>query len=357
MNILLIYGGASCEHDISLLTAHLAKDYFDGKIYCCYFTKQNKCYLLPNGTAPAQHKDATKFPQLTFDFGNGGVLVKGLFGVKKIAVDVAVNCCHGRCGEDGAVASLCALANVPLVGSNVIASALTMDKGHTKAVLRSLKVPVVSGRVLLYGDLANVANKIKGLAYPIIVKPCSLGSSLGVSVCYNLQQLKESLSQAFYYDDRVLCEHLLANCLDLNCSAMVVDGKVVTSKVDVSTTKNAFLTFEDKYVQGNDQIKQVSQIAEEKVRALTAFTYQRLGLSGVVRVDYLQDEQGKLYLNEVNSIPGSLAYNLFKQDMSRKQFGNALVKQAMDIAKHQLTLITSVDTGILSVNGCKGSKS
>ena len=146
MNILLIYGGDSCEHDISVITACLAKGLFDGNLYCAYFTPDNKCFLADTNLTPYGHTVAQWDTELLWEFGKSQIaLVKaGKSKVfKRIHIDVAVNCCHGVNGEEGAVASLCNYCKIPLVGSGVIPSAVAMDKVVTKQVLQSLQLPVL----------------------------------------------------------------------------------------------------------------------------------------------------------------------------------------------------------------------
>ncbi len=334
MNILIIYGGQSCEHDISIITACLAKGYFDGQIISAYFDKENCCYLVPNNLTPSKHMEVKLNQQLLFCFGEKRVAVcKGKKIKKYLNVDVVVNCCHGVCGEDGTIAGICRLLDVPLVGTDLLSSAIAMDKIATKHALRAIGMPTVAGKRITYKQYQNGTYSTGNLGYPVIVKPNKLGSSIGITLCHDKSQLKQALEVAFRYDNTVLCEKAFTDFYEINCSAMCVDGAVQTSEVDAPITTHELLTFEDKYVASGKQLLITNEIDNDiatSVKSMTEQIYQRLGFSGVIRVDYLVDNKsGKIYVNEINSIPGSLAYGLWNKTYSAKTFGHILVTQAI----------------------------
>lgn len=357
MNILIIYGGQSCEHDISIITACLAKGYFDGQIISAYLDKQNRCFLVPNNLTPSKHTYAKLNKQLLFCFGERRVAVcKGKKIKKYLNVDVVVNCCHGVCGEDGTIAGICQLLDVPIVGSNLLSSATAMDKIATKQALRAIGMPTVAGKRITVEQYQNGTYSTGNLGYPVIVKPNKLGSSIGITLCHNKSQLKQALEIAFRYDNVVLCEKALTSFYEINCSAMRVDGAVQTSQVDAPITTHDLLTFEDKYV-ANGKLSTVTNDIDSDIattaKVMTEQIYQQLGFGGVVRVDYLVDKvTNKIYANEVNSIPGSLAYGLWSNTYSAKTFGKVLIEQALvDYQQnHQLehTFTSSVLSGAIN---------
>ncbi|MCM1043127.1 MAG: ATP-grasp domain-containing protein [Corallococcus sp.] len=336
MNILLIYGGKSCEHDISIITACLAKGYFDGNLYCAYMDYDNKCYLVPTDYTPVMHTKAKLRSEISFTLGSDCICVgKGIFK-KKIKIDVAVNCCHGVNGEDGAVAGLCALMNLPCVGSGVIASGVAMDKALTKYVLKGADVPALDGFAIVKSDLESgrAFAAARKLGFPVIIKPCTLGSSIGIEVVKDESQFKTSVRNAFLYDGRLLIEKALCDFYELNCSAMTKEGKVIVSAVERPYTTGDILSFEDKYVRGGKGFDPKSDKEEithvDEVKQLTEKVYKLLNMSGVVRVDFIIDKPtGKLYVNEINTIPGSLAYNLWRGEYKRMQFGRTLTDEAV----------------------------
>ena len=353
MNILIIYGGQSCEHDISIITACLAKGYFRGNIVSAYFDKQNRCFAVPNDFTPAKHTNCTFREQISFCFGEKRIAIcKGKRVKRYVEIDVAVNCCHGVCGEDGTVSAICQMMGVPLVGSNLLSSAIAMDKIATKQALRAIGMPTIRGRHITRKQFEEGTYSTGNLGFPIIVKPNKLGSSIGITLCHNKDELKNALKVAFSYDNDVLCERALTNFYEVNCSAMRVNNAVQTSDVDMSITAHDLLTFEDKYISQSKWCKPVIDINVEvqtAVKNMTQQIYQKLAFSGVIRVDYLVDKtDGKIYVNEINSIPGSLAYGLWSNIYSQSQFGKLLVEQAVLDFQSDAKLVRSYDSSVLN---------
>ena len=356
MNIMIIYGGKSCEHDISIITACLAKGYFRGDIYSVYFDRNNRAYLVDNDLTPRGHVTKKLTKRVTFVFGEGKIAISnGILSPKTVPIDVAVTCCHGLSGEDGCIAALCQLACIPLVGSDITSSAVAMDKIITKHVLNDMGMPTVKGVALTKTDIGNLTQGVEGLSYPLIVKPAMLGSSIGVEVCHSEEQLRIALNKAFTYCEKVLCEEALTDFGELNCAAMRVGGKVETSIVDCPMTTHDILTFADKYISNEAFEKPPVDVAEEvkdEVKRLTAEIYTKLGFSGVIRVDYLLDKiTGKLYVNEINTTPGSLAYGLWEGKYSRTQYGEALVDQAIADYRELQQRVYTFESGVLNGGG------
>lgn len=348
MNVLIIYGGKSCENEISVITGCLATSYFLGNVFCVYFDKNNKCYLT-NGLSPQQHKSAKFRYEVVFLFGERKIaLVRKGRIAKTVNLDVAVNCCHGVCGEDGTVAALCKLTGVPLVGSDIAASAIAMDKELCKIMLRAKRFPVLPSVTLFKNDNVDLSE----IKLPVVVKPCNLGSSIGVAVCHTTEQLGRALDVAFCYDNKVLCENALLDFSEPNCSAMRVNGQIQTSRVDLPVASGEMLSFDDKYI-GERKTNVCNTLCDlslsDKVRKLTEKIYDALGFSGVVRVDFLLNKtNGKLYVNEINSIPGSLAYGLWQDKYSRSEFGRLLTEQALADRSEQNKLVFDYVSDVLS---------
>ena len=353
MNILIIYGGKSCEHDISIITACLARGYFEGELYSAYIDKDNKCYLVPNDFTPRKHVE-TKFNKMVvFKLGEGAIAVmRGRRVVKTVRIDVAVNCCHGVNGEDGAIAALCQMASIPLVGSDIASSAVAMDKALCKRALNSFGVPTVKGVEVTKRDLPQLKKRISRLNFPLIVKPCKLGSSIGVEVCKSYEDLEDALTRAFRLDPKVLIEEALTDFTELNCAAKRVKDEIMLSVIDQPLTTHDILTFADKYV-SNEAYERKKLPLDEKVASeverLTTLVYDKLGFSGVIRVDYLLDKStGKLYVNEINTTPGSLAYGLWEAKFSRTAYGEALVEQAIADYRELQSFVYDFNSGVLS---------
>lgn len=340
MNILLVYGGKSNEHDVSLITACLAKGYFEGNLYCAYFTRQNECFWVGDNLTPQDHTRTKLKKRIVFPTGKGSIWVmRGRHVTQKIKIDVAVNCCHGGCGEDGALAGMLALCGIPAVSSGVASSGIAMDKVLTKRLLDGLGFDVVDGVALTKSQFdACQTDELKKLGFPLIVKPSKLGSSIGIALAKNKRELASALQTAFCYDNTVLCEKALGSFTEYNCAVMTVDGKVTASRVESPVASGELLSFADKYLDGAyipktakmPTVPHLNNDLEAKIKEISQKIYVLLGFSGVVRFDFLRDDDSQvLYINEINTIPGSLAYNLFGSDFSQVEFGSVLVSQAL----------------------------
>lgn len=321
-NILVVFGGESVEHDISVITALQTMK---------AIRKTDKIiplYIMPNGKAvTADNLDDAK---TYLDFGKS---VKNLKEVnfsfyqpimyilsknkirQKILVDVALLCTHGHGGEDGSIQGLFELNKIPYTSCDLSSSAITMDKFLTKVVLDEKKIAVVKYE---HFDIWQYkANKeeikqriLKNVNLPCIIKPAKGGSSVGISICENEQMLEQTIEECFVYDFSLVVEKFLSGAREFCCAVCQSGGKLVTSKVE-EVKKGKIFTFEEKYLMPKEKEKsEIPKKLEEKIKELARQSYLALGCGGVVRVDFLLDEN-KLYVNEVNSIPGSLAFNLF----------------------------------------------
>ncbi|MCH5156367.1 MAG: ATP-grasp domain-containing protein [Clostridiales bacterium] len=358
MNIMIVYGGKSCEHDISIITACLAKGYFRGNIYSVYLDKNNRAYLAGNDWTPRDHVTKKLTKPVTFVLGEGKIAIrKNRLSVEQVPIDVVINCCHGLNGEDGCVAALCQLTGIPLVGSDIASSAVAMDKVLTKRVLKDINMPVVNGVEVTKSDVKQFMKDCGGLNFPIIVKPSMLGSSIGVEVAHDADELSNAINHALRYDDKLLCEEALTDFIELNCSALKANGVILTSVVDTPVTVHDVLTFADKYLASDSQVKPVvvDDDIKNQVKKITSQIYSKLNFGGVIRVDFLYDNKtGKLYVNEINTTPGSLAYGLWELTYSRTHYGEALVEQAIADYREMQQHVFTFESGVL--DGLNGSK-
>lgn len=378
MNILLVYGGKSCEHDISIITAGLAKKYFDGNIYCCYFDQNNQAYLVDNNLTPQQHKTTKHKSKVVFVVGSSTVRIDKGARHTKLHIDCIVNCCHGGMGEDGILAGMVAMCDIPMVGSGNIASGIAMDKIATKHLLEGAGIAIVAGvGVDRYSyDSGQYVEDIAHLQYPLIVKPATLGSSIGIGIAHDNKELDNALVVALSYDNRVLVEQLVSPMVEYNCSVMRVGGKILSSSIDRPLSSGQILSFADKYLANGKMthsIVDIDSTLSSCIARLSRRIYRLLGMSGVVRIDYIYvptaskttehvgDSSsvlgedvvqyngnsplsavynkaistepacplGMLYVNEINTIPGSLAYSLWQDKFTARQFGMLLVEQAI----------------------------
>ena len=310
-NIVLLFGGDSCEHDVSVITA-----------LSVYNSIKEICRILPiyvkNGTFYLCKKSLKinkirNFSQKNFSevaFASGGMSMLSR-KKKKIPIFCAVNCCHGGCGENGALAGLLENARIPQTSPGVYQSALFMDKVFTKYFLEKKKISVVPYRVVSKDDY-DVA---KELGFPLIVKPARQGSSIGIGVVENEDKLPDAIDLAASFDDKIIVEKALVGFTELNCAAYRKGKVVIVSEIEKIVSDKKYYDFDSKYVK-NDVSREIPANIDEKItdriKNITKSLYVSSELKGVVRVDFLLSATGKLYVNEVNTVPGSLAFYLFK---------------------------------------------
>ena len=308
----ILFGGRSYEHDISVITAAQVAANLKGDVFPIY-ARGGSFYLVKSEMDVADFASkAVKLREAHFERkGDKGCLVSG---GRKIFLDCMILCCHGGEGEDGRFSALMEVFDIPYTASDPLASAVTMDKAAAKIFFDHFGFPNAKGRILrVCDDLENLSD----LHYPLIVKPAHLGSSIGIAVAKGESALKEALETAFAFDEEVLVEEVIEGAKELNCAAFCEGENVVISAVESPVSWHEFLTFDDKYrggkyKYGSDAVVEPS--LEKKVKETTERVYRALGLFGIARVDYLYDKaQDVLYLNEVNSQPGSLAYYLFEK--------------------------------------------
>ncbi len=328
--ILVLYGGKSVEHDISIITALQAMNSICGvyDFLPVYVTHEGEFVTGDNLTDVNIYSDfytlVKNVKYIRFNLGKGEVLICKGRKQKKFTPSAALVCMHGLNGEDGAVSGLMQLCQIPYTCPSVQASSTCMDKETAKIVLAKYGVPVcdyVAGENI---DLNKAARKLK---FPIIVKPSRCGSSIGIKKCENMEELKYAVEIAKFYDKKVILEHFLTKRREFNCACMISNGNCTVSKVCEVKSKGLF-DFDEKYL--ND--KPISSFDVEKrvankVKLLTEKTCLALGCDGVVRVDFLMDENANLMVNEVNTIPGSLAFYLFS---SMKEIVIEMIEEAKE---------------------------
>ncbi len=341
----VIFGSRSCEREVSIISAvqlmrHADQEKYD--IIPVYIDESGNWYtgdaLKDIGSFKPFNPDKkgiTKvFPDLSS--GSGALLTHargtGLFSKDRIEIaariDVYIIVMHGLHGEDGTIQGLLELANVPYTSTGVAGSALGMDKIMMKQFFRGADLPVLPGigvtRTRYLSEPKSVFEEVeKELGYPVFVKPANLGSSIGVNRADDRESLEDSLQLAFEYDRRVLIEAGLDKPIELNCSVFGYDEEIEASPIEMPINQDEFLDFKDKYLasggsKGMASLHRVlpAPIEDElrdEIQEMSRKIFRMLDCKGVVRIDYMFDKNaGKLYITEINTIPGSLAFYLWE---------------------------------------------
>ena len=310
MKLTILFGGASFEHEISIVSAITMKDKlstFDLNFVFC--DSDHTFYLIDSNKMKAtlfssgEHK---KMPQLTLQ--SGAFSQKNMFGSVEYA-SVVLNLIHGADGEDGTIASLLDFYSIRYIGPRISASVFSYDKRYTKILCETRGIKTVKYETQKIGEHKN-----SNLHYPVIIKPASLGSSIGVSIVKEESDLDYALDTAFEYDSNVLIEPFLEGVKEYNLAGCLIKDEIIFSTVE-EPQKEEFLDFEKKYMDFS-RTKQVleADISDELVAKLhTAFekVYRGMFEGALIRCDFFV-LNNVVYLNEINPIPGSMANYLFK---------------------------------------------
>ena len=365
--VAVIFGGKSCENEISVLTGVFVMNLIDREKYTVipvYIHTDGGTYTSPKMTNldTFKQKKYRDFQRVIFDNGYLYAFQADKKRIKRLAkIDVALNCCHGGLGEGGGVSAIMEWNGIPLASPDLTASGVFMDKCMTKTVMRGLGVPTVDYLRASERDYkkrgAFLIKSIEGrLKYPVVIKPAHLGSSIGIALAKNETEAKAAIENAFLLDDRVIIEKYLEDKQDVNCAACLIKGEICVSEPETAFGAGIY-SFEEKYVKrkadetpaiqsskGGNRFSLKGEI-REKIRAYTRTVYKRMNLRGAVRMDFLVS-QNEVYLCEVNTVPGSLAYYLFcERILDARAFFSDLLEEA--VRSHTESKKQIVTTGIL----------
>lgn len=339
MNITVIYGGRSGEHEISLISAAaivrgISKE---NKVTLIGIAKDGKWYLQDNSEYERILKDKTAALSICADEKNLVTVIPGgkkncfMVNGKTFETDIVFPALHGTYGEDGTIQGLFEMADIPYVGCTHLSSAITMDKEKTKMIWQSVGLPVVPYVCLKRSVTMNstvydsaIEEIEKELGYPLFVKPCCAGSSNGAGKATNRRELSYALMEAFTWDDKVLIEKSI-NAREIECS---VTGNSVTTPYESEVEdvvayipgeiapSHTFYDFDAKY-NDPDGAKllipaDLSENDIEKIRKTARAAYKVLDATGLSRVDFFIDkDSGEIYLNEINTMPGFTTISMF----------------------------------------------
>jgi D-alanine-D-alanine ligase len=360
-NICVIFGGRSNENEISIISGTMAANVLKGggeNVFCVYIDVEGNMYTGAKLCDIEVFKggDLSLFPRAII--ANGGIYALNKRGKTKkfFKIDVAINCCHGGVGEGGGVAGLCELANIPLASAGMFESAAFMDKYFTKLVLSSIGVPVLP---YVYFRGCENLDEAESLGYPLIIKPCKLGSSIGIKKVSSRGELELAAETALFYDDSFIIEKYIKDKREVNCAAYMAQTLQVSECEEVTFGGDIF-SFDDKYSGGAKSVipADIPKELSDKIKGITAKIYTKLNMRGIVRFDFIVTGE-EAYVSEINTVPGSLSYYLLSGGF--KEFYPvlcAVIERALaDFAEKRDKKI--LRTGILSFvpsNACKISR-
>jgi D-alanine-D-alanine ligase len=309
MNIAILFGGSSFEHEISIVSAITMKKVFKNATLTYIFVSPEREFYLV---------DTEKINSKLFSSGEykkgkqlilkqGGFFTEGMFGNKKVDFDVLLNLIHGRDGEDGKISSMMEFYDIPFISPRTEASALSYNKLYTKFLAESLGVKTVA-----YEHLSKNGDRTISMPYPVIVKPVRLGSSIGVSIVKDASELDYALDVAFEFDSDVIVEPFLEGVKEYNQAGSYTSDWELS--IVEEPQKEEFLDFEKKYMDfaRDSQVlsADISETLKNDIQESFKKIYDPLFKGSVMRCDFFVVDD-EVLLNEINPIPGSMANYLF----------------------------------------------
>lgn len=384
----VIYGGETVEHEVSVISAlqamnNLNEDKYD--IVPIYISKDRIWYtghMLRDIEFYKEFEDEKKYAIKVMLYKKGKTFLlqrtTGLFRKDITDLDVILPVVHGNNVEDGSLAGLLDSIGIPYVGSHVLGGALGQDKVVMKQVMESVNLPIVPYTWFYDSEYLdnkeNILKEIKKIGYPVIVKPATLGSSIGIEVAKNEKDIESKIEDAMEYDTKIVVEKVIENLTEVNASVLGNYEYQKVSPLEEVMGEDEILSFADKYL-GNAKSKgtaskgmastsrivpaRISEKLTKEIQDTAKQVFKVLNLSGVCRVDFLIDnKENKFYVNEPNTCPGSLSFYLWKEaGMKYSELLDEMVSIAIKEYKHKNQKTMSFKSSIFDgFNGSKGLK-
>lgn len=346
--ILILFGGKSVEHEVSLRSAKniisaLDKDKYD--IECIQINKKGHWYALGNISDLSIHTPS--YTNLAMVNSENKKLVKKNNYKRLIYYDVVFPILHGPFGEDGTVQGLFKLMNVPYVGADVLGSAIGMAKDVTKRLLKEAHILTTEFKTYTSTDIDYTFVKQK-FGLPFFVKPANLGSSVGVSKVNNKTEFKTAIKEAFRFDTKIIIEKNVSG-REIECSVLGNENPIASLPGEV-IVKNDFYSYRAKYVDPYAATIEIparlTKTITKKVQNIAVKTFKTLCCNGMARVDFFLDRENRIYVNEINTIPGFTDISMYpklweKSGISYSQLLDRLISLAIERHKKEKKLKTS----------------
>lgn len=384
----VIFGGETVEHEVSIITAvqameHINRDKYE--VVPIYISKDRIWYTSPMLLDIDVYRDFNELKryakQVVLTKTKDGFFLqstKGLFRRNITDIDIAFPIVHGNNAEDGTLQGYLDSIGIPYVGSRVLGSALGQDKVVMKQIFKDMKLPIVNYTWFFDSEYADDCEKIfadvKKLGYPVVVKPATLGSSVGITYVKEEKDLANAIEEAMKYDIKIIVEKAVNNLVEVNCSVFGNYSHQETSLIEEVTSDEEILTFADKYTGGSKgKLKgaskgmasasriipaRISKTMEDDIKETSKLVFKALNLGGVCRIDYLIDKKtNKYYVNEPNTIPGSLAFYLWEPTGKKyEDLLDDMITLSIKDYKNRAKKTYSFESNILSNLGVKGLK-
>ncbi|MDO5714157.1 MAG: D-alanine--D-alanine ligase family protein [Tissierellia bacterium] len=376
--VAVLFGGKSVEHEVSIITGMQVMENMDKSKYepiPIYITKEGKWLSHPEFTdfKVFKNKETEKGMEVFFRPGMGNTLYTeqissgGLFGKKGKeltpyeTIDIVFPALHGTFGEDGSVQGYLDLIDLPYVGCGVLAASVGMDKILMKEAFRGLDIPLLPYtwcfRSTWETNKEEIKKDIEKLGYPVFVKPSNLGSSIGITKVNKTEELEEAMELAMSYDRKVIIEKGAKNPRELNMAVLGYEDHMETSEVEEPELAKDLLDYESKYMSGNknkgkQKRKIPADVPEQIVKEMEKYAIlamKAIDGMGTARIDFLLEEE-KLYVNEINTLPGSIAFYLWEgKGLEMKDLITKLLEGAEERSKQRKNTMYHYDVNLLEL--------
>ena len=385
INVAVLFGGDSVEHEVSIISAVQAINNFNTDKYNIipvYLAKDGKMYTSASMMKIESFKDMeTLFKsakEIRFFKENNSVFIKSekkndFSGKKPLKIDVALPVVHGTNCEDGTLQGYLEMLKLPYAGCDVLASAVGMDKAVFKSVLKTAGIPVLdcirfSSREFIEFEKSIISKINSSVGYPLIVKPVNLGSSVGISKVNSEADLKSALEKAFSFSEYVLVERAVQNLREINCSVLGDAAECTASECEEPVMTDEILSYSDKYFnssnsKGMSSLKRklpadIPTDVSDSIKEFACRTFKAINAHGVARIDFLMDNESKeVFVNEINTIPGSLSFYLWEASgIKYPELLDKLISLAFKRNRQREKLSFEIETNILSQCGSFGAK-
>jgi len=382
--VAVIFGGRSVEHDVSVVTGNQVMRAFDAERYeviPVYINRDGRWYTgeplldLKNYRDEIVSFKGVESVILSPNTQHHGLILNPISKLLQKSeikrLDVIFPTVHGSHGEDGTLQGLFELADIPYVGCGVLASAVANDKSLTKDVLRQHNIPVIESITFTRADWQENREEIlqrilAEFAFPVFIKPATLGSSIGVGRAENQSILVQSIDLAIHFDRRILVERAIVGGAEINCAVMGNGNAIEASVLEQPVSWDQFLTYEEKYMRGGEGMKSAERIIPAPISAELTTRIQQYAIDafraidgrGTARMDFLiHQDTGEIYLNEINTMPGSLAFYLWQETgLSAREVVDKLVKLAQDAAADKRGNTYDYQTSLIELMSSRGLK-
>lgn len=357
-NILVFFGGASPEHEVSIITGLQIFEHIDRELYnpiLIYVSEKSQFYQL---NRIKNRKDFSLDSKTEVFFGYDEKEKLSFFSSKnaKKVIYCAINTLHGGGGEAGQMAGFFESFNIPYTSSNVESSVICMNKALAKELVSKESIPVIGS--LSFSSLEirkNVKEKAgqieREIGLPTIIKPVHLGSSIGIKIAKSAVELELGLLEASYLDIEIMVEKYLEDISEFNCSVRTVKGKIQASEIEKPLPKEEILSFSEKYEKGGKKTGggmaslsrelpvNISSELHKKIQRYSVEVYKLCKCKGVVRIDFIQSKDGNIFFNEINPIPGSMAFYLWEvMGIPFKQQISELIEESIYDYKNSISI-------------------